>query len=461
MRGMTRRTFLRSALAASSVCAARGVWGESAGGVSSRPPNIIFILADDLGYGDLGCYGQREIQTPNLDRMASEGMRFSQAYAGSTVCAPSRGCLLTGLHTGHERIRGNGDFPLHPEDVTVAEVLKKAGYSTAVIGKYGLGDYNTTGAPWRQGFDFCYGYLNHLHAHNYYPEFLWRNDMREAVPGNREAREGQPPERRVYSHDLFTEEALRFIESHREGPFFLYLAYTIPHANNERGKLEGGGMEGPSDEPYRDRPWPQAQRNHAAMITRLDRDVGRLLDRLRALGLEENTVVFFSSDNGPHKEGGADPSFFRSTGGLRGYKRDLYEGGIRVPFLVYGKGRVPAGQVCDVAIAFWDVMPTLAACAGVTLDVPTDGLNLAPLLAGKTKALPREYFYWEFHERGFAQAVRFGDWKAVRLKREGPVELYNLAEDVYEMNNVAELHPQEVQHAVKLFEEARTAPNEA
>ena len=279
-------------------------------------PNIVFIMADDLGYGDLGCYGQRQIKTPNLDRLASQGMRFTSCYAGSTVCAPSRCTLMTGLHTGHARIRSNARVPLEPEDITIAEILKGAGYATGIIGKWGLGEPETTGIPTRQGFDEWFGYLNQHHAHNYYPDYLWKNEQKVTLPNV--VKDNVATTRAVYSADLFTREALDFLDRHRREPFFLYLPFTLPHANNEAGKQ---GMEVPSDAPYSAEPWPQAQKNHAAMITYLDAHVGRILARLAELNLDENTIVFFTSDNGPHREGGADPEFFNSSGPLRGFKR--------------------------------------------------------------------------------------------------------------------------------------------
>src|SRR6516162_1054573 len=330
-------------------------------------PNIILILADDLGYGDVGCYGQKRIQTPQIDRLAAEGMRFTQCYAGSTVCAPSRCALMTGLHSGHGTVRGNALVPLAPEDVTVAEVLKEANYATALIGKWGLGEPGSTGIPNRKGFDYFFGYLNQQHAHNYYPDYLWKNQEKVNLAGN-VVKNNVATERAQYSHDLFTNQALGFLDSRKrltpDKPFFLYLAYTIPHANNERGRAEGNGMEVPSDAPYSGRPWPQAQKNHAAMITRLDADVGKLLERLKVLGLDEQTIIFFSSDNGPHKEGGADPKFFQSAGALRGHKRDLTEGGIRVPMIVRWPGKIKAGTVSDQVWAFWDFLPTAAELAG-------------------------------------------------------------------------------------------------
>ena len=415
--------------------------------VREKRPNIIFILADDLGYGDLGCYGQETVKTPNLDRMAAEGMRFTDHYAGSTVCAPSRCALMTGLHTGHCWIRGNALLPLRPEDVTVAKLLKEAGYTTGIIGKWGLGEAGSTGIPNKQGFDYWFGYLNQRHAHNYYPTYLWRNE--ETVPLKNEVRDvnlpgGVATKRIEYSHDLFTEDALSFVEQNRDKTFFLYLAYTIPHANNEAGQ---NGMEVPSLEPYADRDWPQPQKGHAAMITRMDRDIGRLFGRLKELGLDQNTLVMFSSDNGPHKEGGGDPTFFRSSGPLRGYKRDLYEGGIRVPMIARWPGRIKPGSVNNHICAFWDFLPTYCEIAGVETPQGLDGISLVPTLLGQPdRQKQHEFLYWEFHEQGKKQAVRMGDWKGVRLNvaknPDGPIELYNLQGNIGEKQNVAQSHPE-------------------
>ena len=341
-------------------------------------PNIVFIMADDLGYGDLGCYGQKVIQTPNIDRLAGEGMRFTSCYAGSTVCAPSRCALMTGLHTGHARVRSNARVPLEPDDVTVAEVLKSAGYATGIVGKWGLGEPETTGIPTQQGFDTWFGYLNQAHAHNYYPDYLWRNE--ERVPLDNVVEDGVASKKVTYSADRFEHEALDFLEQHQEDRFFLYYAATLPHANNEAGKQ---GMEVPSDQPYADRDWPQAQKNHAAMITYLDKQVGTLLDKLAELGLEKNTIVFFTSDNGPHREGGADPQFFHSSGPLRGFKRALYEGGIRVPMIVRYPGKIRAGSTNDTPWAFWDVLPTLAELAGGEAPAAIDGISMVPTPPGR------------------------------------------------------------------------------
>jgi len=418
-------------------------------------PNIIFILADDLGYGDVGCFGQRKIKTPSLDRMADEGMRFTSVYAGSTVCAPSRCALMTGKHTGHGWIRGNSTLALRPEDVTVGEVLKQAGYRTGVIGKWGLGLEGSTGVPGKKGFDEWFGYLDQHHAHNYYPEFLWRsdsqgNERRVLLEKNQNGQKGK------YSHDYFTFTALNFLNINKDQPFFLYLAYTIPHANNELNRETGNGMETPDDSPYRNEPWPQPEKNKAAMITRLDRDVGILLSKLKDLKIDDNTIVFFSSDNGPHKEGGNDPDYFESRGPLRGIKRDLYEGGIRAPTIVRWPGKIKAGVVSDFPWAFWDFLPTAAEIAGAKPPPNIDGISILPTLLGQKQTKQHEFFYWEFHERGSKQAVRMGDWKAVRLLPGQPLELYNLKTDLGEKENVASKNPEVVAKIEAYLKTART-----
>ena len=338
---------------------------------SKNPPNIIYILADDLGYGDLGCYGQEQIKTPEIDQMANEGMLFTAHYAGNTVCAPSRCALMTGLHTGHALIRNNARVPLRPSDTTIAELLKNAGYSTALIGKWGLGNPGSTGVPTKKGFDYFFGYMDQGHAHNYYPTFLWRNEEKvelpNIVPDESEEGRGVATVKKVYSHDLFTEEAIQFLDKQKNqsNPFFLYLAYTLPHANNEAGRALGDGMEVPDYGDYENKDWPNPQKGHAAMISRLDRDVGRLFEKLKSAGMDENTIVFFTSDNGPHAEGGVDFEFNNSNGIYRGYKRDLYEGGIRVPLIVRWPGKIEQGAESDHISAFWDMMPTFIDLAGI------------------------------------------------------------------------------------------------
>ncbi len=441
---LTRREFLKDASVRSmGAVSAMPLLTSSiaqAARSGSKKPNIIYILADDLGYGDLGCYGQETIQTPCIDKMAAEGMRFTQAYAGSTVCAPSRCCLMTGYHTGHARVRGNKRHPLLPEDVTVAEVLKNAGYRTGIIGKWGIGEPETTGIPNKQGFDYWLGFLNQHHAHDYYPNHIWENTRMFFLDKKR------------YTHDVFAEASLDFVKKHKDEPFFLYLAYTIPHANNEKGNQ---GMEVPSDEPYSDKPWPQMQKNHAAMIARMDRDIGKLFDLLKELGIDDNTIVFFTSDNGPHREGGADPEFFDSNGPLKGIKRDLYEGGIRVPMIARWPGKIDPGTVSDQIWAFWDFPATAAELAGTTMPEKTDGVSIVPcLLSGQS--LERAPLYWEFHERGYTRAVRMGKWKGVKLGPDKPLELYNLEKDIGEENNIAAQHPDVVAEIERVLKESRT-----
>ena len=402
---------------------------------TQRKPNIILILADDLGYGDLGSYGQKFFKTPNLDRMALEGTRFTEFYAGAPVCAPSRASLMTGLHQGHAYVRGNTDVnnqrvSLRPSDVTVAEVLKSAGYRTGIIGKWGLGEPDTAGVPNRKGFDYWFGYLNQNLAHNYYPDYLWRNEERVAIPKG------------TYSHDLFTQEALDFIRREREHPFFLYLAYTIPHANNELTRKTGNGMEVPSDAPYSNERWPLQEKDYAAMIWRMDADIGKIFALLKELNLDGETLVIFTSDNGPQgkDEGGYDQTFFNSNGGLRGIKRELYEGGIREPLIVRWPGKVRAHEVSDHVWAQWDLLPTFADLAGVKPPVGIDGLSMLPALFGR-RSSDHEFLYWEFHEGGYAQAVRKGRWKAVRHGTSGSIELYDLQTDLKESNDRAAKQP--------------------
>jgi arylsulfatase A-like enzyme len=377
--------------------------------------------------------------------MARDGMRFMDAYAASPVCAPSRASFMTGLHQGHARIRGNMNrnnerVSLKLEDVTVAEVLKGAGYRTGIVGKWGLGEPGTAGVPGRQGFDYFFGYLNQNHAHDYYPEYLWRNEERVTIPKG------------TYSHDLFTREALDFIRRERSSPFFLYLAYTLPHANNELTRRTGNGMEVPSDAPYSHESWSPQQRNYAAMVTRLDADVGKLVALLKELRLDEETFVVFTSDNGPQgkDEGGYDQALFDSNGPLRGLKRELYEGGIRVPLLVRWPGRVRAGATSAFPVTLCDLLPTAAALAGAGASGATDGVSLQSLLLGG-RAPHRESLYWEFHEGGFAQAVRMGSWKAVRKGLDGAVELYDLKTDIGETRDVSARHPALVRRAEEIM----------
>lgn len=431
-----------------------------------KRPNIILIQADDLGYGDLSCYGQRRFATPNIDRLAAEGMRFTQYYSGSTVCAPSRASLMTGLHTGHGHIRGNGDHPLRPGDVTVAEVLEQAGYATSVIGKWGLGTVDTPGRPERQGFDESFGFLDHTHAHRQYTDHLWRNG--EVFPVDLE---------KDYVNDLFARAAVDFIGRNAHRPFFLYLAFTAPHAElrapeeavrPHRGKFEEAPFantraDGVATHPpsrvrrtsigYRSQPEPLA--TFAAMVTRMDEHVGQVVAKLRELGLDRDTAVLFTSDNGPHREGGANPEFFDSNGPLRGIKRDLYEGGIRVPMIVRWPGRVRAGAVSQEPWAHWDFLPTAAEMVGRRPPGGIDGISMLGALSGKRQRR-HGFFYWEFHERGFEQAVRIGDWKAVRRGPGAPLELFDLETDVGERDDVAAREPEVVRKIEDYLKAART-----
>lgn len=440
-----------------------------------RVPNVVFILADDLGYGDLSCYGQETLETPHLDRMAREGMRFTQHYAGSTVCAPSRCVLLTGQHTGHARIRGNGPSRLLDRDVTIAHRLKSAGYATGCVGKWGVGNPPPLNDPQRMGFDEFYGYVNMYHAHNFYPEFVIRNGKKVELR-NRVADKWKPfldlsdprhgrgvaVKRVDYVPDLVADEAIRFIEQNQDHPFFLYFAMNVPHANNEAGKQ---GMEVPDQYEFDQKDWPEPEQGFAAMIRNIDRDVNRVLTTLKQLGLDENTLVIFSSDNGPHKEGGHSAEFFQSSGAVRGTKRDVYEGGIRVPFIARWPGTIPAGTTSDHISAFQDVMPTLCELANVEPPQEIDGISMVPTLTGQAEEQPQHvYLYWEFFEQGGKQAVRRGDWKAVRRNTlrnpDGPLELYNLKNDLREENDIAADHPNIVEAMRKIMTEAHVEPDQ-
>ncbi len=426
---------------------------------AARSPNIIYILADDLGYGDLSCYGQRQFRTPNLDRLAASGLRFTQHYAGTTVCAPSRSALLTGLHTGHTYIRGNkevqpeGQYPLADSILTLAELLQQAGYRTGAFGKWGLGYPASEGAPERQGFDEFYGYNCQRLAHNYYPYYLWDNIVQDTLPGNA----GVSTEE--YAPALIHDRALAFLRASSDAPFFLFYPMVIPHAElaapdtmvtrfAERYGPETAWEGTDAGEGYKAGAYGSVARpraTFAAMVTLMDRQVGDIINQLEALGLTENTLVIFTSDNGPHLEGGADPDFFDSNGPLRGYKRDLYEGGIRVPMIAAMPGSVPVGQT-DLISAFWDVLPTLAEFTGATVPNGLDGISFLPTLEGRPDAQPEhDHLYWEFHERGGRAAVRMGKWKGVRYdlagKPDSPMELYDLDNDTGESKNLAAEYP--------------------
>ncbi|HSC37669.1 MAG TPA: arylsulfatase, partial [Chitinophagaceae bacterium] len=428
------------------------------------------IVADDLGYGDLGCYGQQKIQTPNIDKLAGAGMRFTQFYAGTAVCAPSRASLMTGLHTGHTAVRGNlgvkpeGQFPLPASTVTIAGVLQKDGYTTAAFGKWGLGFPGSTGDPMNQGFTDFFGYNCQSLAHNYYPDHLWQNRQRLELPGNLTSDS-------VYSADLIHQQALRFLKEKHTKPFFLFMPYTLPHAelygprdsiyNYYRKQFnEQAVVKKSSKDDYRFEPYPHAA--FAAMITRFDHYVGDIMAAVQQQGLADNTLILFTSDNGPHREGGGDPDFFNSSGGLRGIKRDLYEGGIRVPFIAVWKNKIKAGSTSRYTGTFWDLFPTFEEIAGIPVSPGIDGLSFLPVLEGKaTPAKQHPWLYWEFHESGGRQAVRMGNWKGVRLdvstNAHPLTELYDLTKDPEEQHNVAAAHPDIVDRIDRIIQEAHVA----
>lgn len=435
-------------------------------------PNIILILADDLGYGDIGCFGQKILKTPRLDAMAAQGMRFTQFYAGCTVCAPSRSVLLTGKHAGHTVVRGNSTEPIiiEPGQATLASVLKRAGYKTACVGKWGIGTPDNFTNPNDVGFDHFFGYVNMWHAHNFYPEFLIRNGKVQPLPnlvGEKwkpfqdpklpQGGRGVAVKKVEYAPDLFAEEALSFIRENHEQPFFLYYAMNVPHANNEAG---GQGMEVPDLGEFADKDWPAPEQGFAAMIRNIDRDTGKVLDLLRELKIADNTLVIFTSDNGPHKEGGHDPDFFDSNGRYRGIKRDLYEGGIRVPTIAWWPKTVPAKSENNRVWYFGDVMATVAELANVEAPADSDSDSFAAELRGhvEEKQWKRQHnIYWEFYERGSAQAVRFGKWKAIRAPMfTGKVELYDMSWDHDETHDYAARRLDLVKHARALLDKNHT-----
>lgn len=441
-------------------------------------PNIVYILADDLGYGDLSCYGQKKFKTPNIDRLAKDGMLFTQHYAGCTVCAPSRSSLMTGLNTGHTPIRGNkgwdpeGQYPIPASTFTVAEMLKQAGYNTGAFGKWGLGFIGTEGDPNKQGFDEFFGYNCQSLAHNYFPEYLWDNDQKVILKGN------SGDLFKEYAPKLIHDRALRFIEKNNPNqtgkPFFLFYPNIIPHAelllpdenmNEFRGKfLPEKAYNGavPGSPNFRQGAYgaqPETHAAFAAMVTLLDNQVGEVVTKLKELGLDKNTIIIFSSDNGPHIEGGGDPDYFDSNGPFKGYKRDLYEGGIREPMIARWPGKIKAGSTTDLVSAFWDVMPTLAEIAGIPAPKNIDGISFLPSLTGNGTQVKHETLYWEFHEQDGRQALRKGDWKLVRYHVFTPekttTELYNLKMDIGEEKNVAAEHPKVVNEMLEILKHSR------
>lgn len=438
-------------------------------------PNVIYILADDLGIGDISPYGQQIIRTPNMERLADEGMLFTQCYAGTTVSAPSRASLMTGLHTGHTYIRGNvevepeGQLPMPADTYTMADMFKEAGYATGCFGKWGLGYPGSESEPTRVGFDKFFGYNCQALAHDYYPDHLWDDTVRIEYPDNYKQAEG------TYSADVIHQHALDFIRTHAGKPFFAFLSYTLPHAE----------LVLPKDSVYQsycrtipesdDKPWKGTNIQYpgaygaaerplvafASMVTRLDKYVGDVMALLRELGIEDNTLVIFTSDNGPHREGGARPEYFRSSGPYRGEKRDLYEGGIRVPMIVRYPALVRPGSTSNHIMAFWDMMPTFAELTGNKRAFRTDGISFLPTLSSDNEAQKEhEYLYWEFHEQGGKQAVRLGNWKGIRLHINNPdkttFELYDLSKDIHEDHNIASEHPRIVQEMETIMKEAHT-----
>ena len=442
-------------------------------GIKENQPNIIYILADDLGYGDLSCYGQKKFLTPNIDKLAKAGMLFTQHYSGSTVCAPSRSALMTGKHTGHTFVRGNkevqpeGQHPIPNETFILPELLKQKGYTTGAFGKWGLGFPGSEGDPMNQGFDRFFGYNCQRLGHHYYPRHLWDNRDSISLAENSGQQKG------TYAPSIIHEKTIDFIEKNKDNPFFLFVASIIPHAEliapeplmkKYRGKfLPEKAYKGTDNGPkYRNGPYESQKETHAAfvaMIDLLDQQVGEIMNKVEELGIADNTIIVFTSDNGPHKEGGADPDYFDSNGPLKGTKRDLYEGGIRVPMIVKWPNKIKANSTSHHVSAFWDIFPTLAEITGAETDEELDGISFLPTLTGDIQQ-KHNYLYWEFHERGGRQAIRKGDWKAVKYnvnkKPNQLIELYNLKEDIGEINNVAAQHPKIVEEMEELLETART-----
>jgi arylsulfatase len=438
-------------------------------GAKETKPNIVYIIADDLGYAEVGCYGQKKIKTPNIDKLATQGMKFTQHYSGNPVCAPSRCVLMTGKHSGHSQVRGNkqvggkegwklgstigGQWPLKAGTVTVAGILKNAGYRTGAFGKWGLGRVGTTGEPNKQGFDHFFGYNCQRQAHTYYPNHLWRNDKVEWIEANKDGKEG------AYSHDLIAEEALKFVKANRDRPFFLYVPFTIPHValqvpEDSLAEYKGKWPDPPytGDKGYFPHPNPRAC--YAAMVTRMDRDVGRIMSLLKELNLEDNTIVMFTSDNGPTFNGGSDSAFFESARPLRGLKGSVNEGGIRVPFIVRWPGRVKAGSTSEHICAFWDFLPTCCEVIGIDAPGNIDGISILPTLLGQWgKQKKHKYLYWELRGR---QGVRMGRWKAVRLGSNRKIQLYDLYKDIGEQNDIADANPKITEIMAEIMSSGRT-----
>lgn len=427
-------------------------------------PNVVVILTDDLGIGDVGCYGQKTLQTPNIDTLAARGVKFTQHYSGAPVSAPSRASLLTGKHTGNSAIRGNFvgkrvagvtyDFPLPAQESTAAKIFQNVGYVTACIGKWGLGSIADEGSPFKHGFDYFYGYETQIDAHRAYPQHLWEDSTKIFLDG------------KVYADEIIVSKALDFIDGNAEKPFFLYLATTLPHADilappEEVAKFDDGRFnETPYSGGYATQPKPRA--TFAAMVSRIDRTVARVVEQLKKERVYENTIIIFTSDNGTHKEGGHDPAYFNSNGGFRGAKRDLYQGGIIAPMIVSWPAKMEAGgRVSDHVSAFWDFLPTVCDLLDVQEPLDTDGISYLPTITGKERQRKHDYLYWEFHEEGGKQAILRDGWKLVRLEiksGEPRYELYNLAEDTTEKKNLINEQPKLATQLRKIMDKART-PN--
>lgn len=453
------KTLVSTLLLVPVACQSENV--QDNGKVPMQTPNIVYIMADDLGIGDLGCYGQQQIKTPCIDGLARNGMMFMRHYSGSSISAPSRCTLLTGKHTGHAAIRGNKpvtladgekyDTPLPAKEVTVAKLLKQKNYRTACIGKWGMGGPDSEGHPNRHGFDYFYGYLGQGHAHSYYPPFLFENNEKIML------------EKKHYSHNLIVEKALDFIDKNAEHPFFLYFSPTIPHAElavpeENMQQYEGQFQEKPfAGGHYCAQPKPRAA--YAAMVTLLDTNVGQIIELLKRKGVYENTIIIFTSDNGVHKEGGHDPEYFNSNAGLRGIKRDFYEGGIRTPFIVEWPGMITPGSRNQHVSAFWDFLPTVCDITGISTPHDIDGISYLPVLKGLEQP-EHDYLYYEFYEKQGTQAVIQDDWKLISLQVNAPkkthYELYNLKTDPKEQHNVAVLHPDRVEQLKALIKQAHT-----
>lgn len=465
---MQRRDFLKATV----LGAAAGLpflHAEMGSAATAKRPNVVFILADDLGYADLGCYGQKKIKTPNIDRLAAEGMRFTQAYAGNPVCAPSRCTLMTGYHTGHAQVRGNkqvgegdawllgstttGQWPLAEGTFTVGHLFQRAGYVTGAFGKWGLGRVGTSGDPQKQGFDHFFGYICQRQAHTYYPNHLWRDGQVSWIEENKDGAE------KVYSHDLIAEEALKFIRSNRDRPFFLYVPFTIPHVALQVPQDSLGEYKDQWADPAYDGkrgyvPHKHPRACYAGMVSRMDKDVGRIMDQLQALGLDDNTLVIFSSDNGPTYAGGSDAGFFESAGPLRGLKGSVWEGGIRVPFIARWPGRIQPATKSDHVCAFWDFLPTCAELLGEQPPTDIDGVSILPTLLGRSEQQRKHrYLYWELDNQ---QAVRMDDWKAIRLQPAQKIQLFNLKTDLSEQKDVAAEHPDLVARFAEILVSGRT-----